>query len=132
MRLFFALLSIALLLAAPAHAEDKEYLYYRDVTIPAFQNMREFFNLPNRPGKYQVTLVSDSVGPLTFRIIRAEEDVEVEIKRHRSYSVGEHEFHMPFDNPEGKYDLIVEMANSNPVASAKVAVIVVEPPVYKP
>lgn len=114
------------------HAEEKEYLYYRDVTIPAFQKMREFFNLPNRKAHYQVTLVSDSIGPLTFRIIRVEDDVEVEIKRHRSYSIGDHEFHLPFDNPEGKYDLIVEMANSNPVTSAKVSVIVVEPPVYTP
>jgi len=124
------LLSLLLLfvLASPATAEEKEYLYYRDVTVPTFQNMREFFNLPNRPGDYQVTLVSDAVGPLTFRIIRAEEEVEKEIKQQRSYSVGDHEFHLPFANPEGKFDLIVEMANSNPVGSAKVSVIVVEQP----
>ncbi len=124
------LLSLLVLLtfASPAQAEDKEYLYYRDVTVPAFQNMREFFNLPNRPGDYQVTLVSDAVGPLTFRILRAEEDVEKEIKQQRSYSVGDHEFHLPFANPEGKFDLIVEMANSNPIGAAKVAVIVVESP----
>ncbi|MCF7822243.1 MAG: hypothetical protein K9M17_07385 [Mariprofundaceae bacterium] len=119
---------LLLTLSTPVQAEEKEYLYYRDVTIPAFQNMREFFNLPNRKGRYHVTLVSDSFGPLTFRIIRAEEDVEQEIKRHRSYSVSEHEFHFPFANPEGKYDLIVEMANSNPAGSAKVSVIVVEQP----
>jgi hypothetical protein len=109
-------------------AEEQDYLYYRDVTIPSFQNLREFFNLPNRPGTYQVTLVSDAIGPLTFRIVRVEEDVETEIKRHRSYRVGDHEFHFPFDNPDGKFDLIVEMANSNPVGAAKVAVIVVEQP----
>ena len=117
---------LLLTLSTPVQAEEKEYLYYRDVTIPAFQNMREFFNLPNRQGHYQVTLVSDSFGPLTFRIMRAEEEVEKEIKRHRSYSISDHEFHFPFANPEGKYDLIVEMANSNPAGSAKVSVIVVE------
>lgn len=120
---------LLLTLSAPVQAaEEKEYLYYRDVTIPAFQNMREFFNLPNRPGNYQLTLVSDSIGPLTFRIIRAEEDVEKEIKRQRSYHISDHEFHFPFANPEGKYDLIVEMANSNPAGSAKISVIVVEQP----
>jgi hypothetical protein len=117
---------LLLTLSTPVQAEEKGYLYYRDVTIPAFQNMREFFNLPNRKGHYQVTLVSDSFGPLTFRIIRAEEEVEQEIKRHRSYSIGDHEFHYPFANPEGKYDLLVEMANSNPAGSAQVSVIVVE------
>lgn len=119
---------LLLTLSTPVQAEEKEYLYYRDVTIPAFQNMREFFNLPDRRGNYQVTLVSDSIGPLTFRIIRAEEDVEKEIKRHRSYSISDHEFHFPFNNKEGKFDLIVEMANSNPAGSAKVSVIVVEQP----
>jgi len=119
---------LLLTIASPAHAEEKEYLYYRDVTIPAFQNMREFFNLPNRKGNYQVSLVSDSIGPLTFRIIRAEEDVEKEIKRHRSYSISDHEFHFPFANANGKFDLIVEMANSNPAGSARVSVIVVENP----
>jgi len=125
-RIILALLLMTL--AAPAQADEPNYLYYRDVTIPAFQNMREFFNLPDHPGEYQVTLVSDSIGPLTFRIIRAEDDVETEIKKTRSYSVGDHEFHLPFANPEGKFDLIVEMANSNPVGSAKVSVIVVEQP----
>lgn len=119
---------LLLTLSAPLQAEEQEYLYYRDITIPAFQNMREFFDLPDRSGNYQVTLVSDSIGPLTFRIIRAEEDVEKEIKRHRSYSIGDHEFHYPFANSEGKFDLIVEMANSNPAGSAKVSVIVVEQP----
>lgn len=119
---------LLLTLSAPAQAEEQEYLYYRDVTIPAFQNMREFFNLPDRRGNYQVTLVSDSIGPLTFRIIRAEEDAEQEIKRHRSYSISDHEFHYPFSNSEGEFDLIVEMANSNPAGSAKVSVIVVEQP----
>ncbi len=117
-----------LVLSAPLQAEEQKYLYFRDITIPAFQNMREFFNLPDRKGNYQVTLVSDSIGPLTFRIIRAEEDIEKEIKRLRSYSIGDHEFHLPFANEEGTFDLIVEMANSNPVSSAKVSVIVVELP----
>ena len=119
---------LLLTLSTSLQAEEKEYLYYRDVTIPAFQNMREFFDLPNRKGKYQVTLVSDSLGPLTFLIKRAEEDAEKEIKRHRSYSISDHEFHLPFANPAGKYDLIVEMSNSNPAGAAKVSVIVVELP----
>ena len=125
-RALACLLLLTLSMPMQAAAEEKEYLYYRDVTMPAFQNMREFFNLPNRKGNYQVTLVSDSFGPLTFRIIRAEEEVEQEIKRQRSYSISDHEFHFPFANPEGKYDLLVEMANSNPAGSAQVSVIVVE------
>jgi len=129
-RIVLALLFMIIVapLSTASAEEQKEYLYFRDVTIPAFQNMREFFNLPNRPGKYEARLLSDSVGPLTFRIIRAEEDVEKEIKRHRSYSIDDHEFHLTFDNPEGKYDLIVEMANSNPISAALVTVIVVEQP----
>lgn len=127
-RIVLSLLFI--IIAAPlatAHAdEQKEYLYFRDVTIPPFQNMREFFNLPNRPGKYEVRLLSDSVGPLTFRIVRAEEEIEKEIDRHRSYNIDDHEFHLAFLNPEGKYDLIVEMANSNPISAALVTIIVVE------
>ena len=129
-RIVLALLFMIIVapLSTASAEEQKEYLYFRDVTIPAFQNMREFFNLPNRPGKYEARLLSDSVGPLTFRIIRAEEDVEKEIKRHRSYSIDDHEFHLAFNNPEGKYDLIVEMANSNPISAALVTVIVVEQP----
>ena len=124
--LLFMMLAIPVSGSVASAAEQKEYLYFRDVTVPAFQNMREFFNLPNRAGKYEVRLLSDSVGPLTFRIVRAEEDVEKEIKRHRSYNIDDHEFHLMFDNPEGKYDLIVEMANSNPISAALVTVIVVE------
>jgi len=123
------LLLLLLSFSSPLAADEiKEYLYFRDITVPAFQNLREFFNLPNRPGEYQVTLVSDAIGPLTFRILQAEEDVETEIKKQRSYRFGEHEFHLPFNNQSGKLDLIVEMANSNPITIAKISVIVVELP----
>lgn len=117
---------ILMLLTFPAHAEDKEYLYYRDVTITAFQNLREFFNLPNRPQNYEITLISDAIGPLTFTVIRVEDDKETILDRSRSYRIGDHNFHIHFKNPEGHYDLIVEMANSNPAGSANVSVIVVE------
>ena len=126
--LLFMLVAIPIPGSSVDAAEQNEYLYFRDVTIPAFQNMREFFNLPNRTGKYEVRLLSDSVGPLTFRLIRAEEDIEKEIKQYRSYNIDDHEFHLSFINPEGKYDLIVEMANSNPISAALVTVIVVEQP----
>jgi hypothetical protein len=130
MRLITLLLS--LLLASQAYAagndSNNEYLYYRDLNVPAYQSLREFFDLPNRPGKYQITLISDSLGPLTFRIIRAQEDHETVLENRRSYRLKDHEFHMYYDNPQGKYDLIVEIANSNPTGSAKVSVIVTEPP----
>jgi len=122
---------IAMLIASPVWAagnDNNEYLYYRDLNVPAYQNLREFFDLPNRPGNYQITLISDALGPLTFRIIRAQEDHETVLENHRSYQLKDHEFHMNYPNPEGKFDLIVEIANSNPTGSAKVSVIVTEPP----
>ncbi|MDX8395370.1 MAG: hypothetical protein R8K22_03040 [Mariprofundaceae bacterium] len=112
----------------PAFAEEQEYLYYRDINVPPYQKLREFFDLPNRPGNYEVTLVSDAVGPLTFHLIRVEEEKETTINKHRSYSLKDHEFHVPFTNRNGKYDLIVEMANSNPASKAKVSVFVIEQP----
>ena len=120
----------ALLFAGTAMADDmhKDYLYFRDANIPPFQKSREFFDMPDRPGYYGITLISDDVGPLTFRILQVEDDVEKLINQHRSYSLENHEFHMNFENPEGKYDLIVEIANSNPLSRASVSVIVVEEP----
>ncbi|MFQ5581704.1 MAG: hypothetical protein ACE5F3_03635 [Mariprofundaceae bacterium] len=111
-----------------ALAEDKEYLYFRDVNVSAYQNMRELFDLPNRPGNYEITLVSDSIGPLTFSVFRVHEDEETLIKRTRSFHLRDHEFQFPFPNRQGAYDLIVEIANSNPAGRAKVSVIVVELP----
>ncbi len=112
-----------------AGAQDgNEYLYQRDVRVPAFQTLREFFDMPNRPGKYQVTLVSDSIGPLTFRIIRVHGDREHTLKQSRSYHVRSHEFQSVFNNPRGVNDLIVEISNSNPAADASVTVYVVELP----
>lgn len=125
----FALLLVLCFTAIPAQAEDKSnYLYYRDVTISPYQNLREFFDLPDRPGHYGITLVSDAIGPLTFKIVRVEDDHEQSLTSHRSYSFKDHEFHVPFANDDGKYDLIVEMANSNPASKAKISVIVVEEP----
>lgn len=131
--LSFVLLLCCLLLplgslAAESQAggPDQNYLYYRDANVPPFQKSREFFDMPNRPGRYGITLVSYDTGPLTFQILRVEEEIEKIINIHRSYDLNDHEFHMVFDNPDGKFDLIVEIANSNPVSRAKVSVIVVE------
>jgi hypothetical protein len=57
-----------------------------------------------------------------------DDDIEALIRQHRSYSLKNHEFNMRFVNPKGKYDLIVEIANSNPLSRASVSVIVVEEP----
>ena len=129
-RLIFVSLIWALLFADTAVAGDphKDYLYFRDAHVPPFQKSREFFDMPDRPGQYGISLVSDDIGPLTFRILRVEDDVEVLIKHHRSYSLKDHEFNMRFENPKGKYDLIVEIANSNPLSRSSVSVIVVEEP----
>jgi len=123
-----SLLVVLFCLALPAQAADKDYLYYRDANVPLFQESREFFDMPNRPGQYEVTLVSESVGPLTFRIVRVHDEKETTLAQSRSYAVGNHEFHGRFDNPHGADDLIVEIANSNPVSIARVSVIVVELP----
>jgi len=109
-------------------AEQEDYLYFRDVSISPYQNLREFFDMPNRAGSYQITLVSDSVGPLTFTISRVEGDLETQVKQIRSYAVGDHEFHYAFDNPTGEDDLLVEIANSNPILGVNLSVIVVELP----
>ncbi|MDX8411013.1 MAG: hypothetical protein R8K46_03945 [Mariprofundaceae bacterium] len=122
------LLALLLLVSANAMAADDDYLYYRDVNIPPFQTLREFFDLPERSGKYEVTLVSDDVGPLTFSTVKVREEHESLIKRSRSFKIGRHEFQAAFPNPGGKYDLIVTITNSNPTAKAKVSVYVVELP----
>jgi len=107
---------------------DQDYLYYRDATVPPFQKSREFFDMPDRPGSYEVTMISENIGPLTFRVARVTGEQERTIAQQRSYDVGSHEFQTRFDNPSGSDDLIVEISNSNPVGAAKVAVIVVESP----
>lgn len=106
----------------------KEYLYYRDVNVPPFQTLREFFDLPDRSGTYEITLVSESAGPLTFRILRVEGEKEQVVVQKRSYRIGDHHYQAQLANPHGKYDLIVELANSNPAVSAKISVYVVELP----
>jgi len=122
------LVTLLLLVAGNAVAADKDYLYYRDVNIPPFQTLREFFDLPDRSGKYEVTLLSEDVGPLTFGTIKVRDEQESIIKRSRSFKIGRHEFQAAFPNPGGKYDLIVAITNSNPTAKAKVSVYVVELP----
>ena len=126
--LMAGMLSVTWAMHAGAFEFDKDYLYYRDANVPPFQKSREFFDMPNRPGSYEVTLVSDSLGPLTFRIVRVRDEQETTLVQQRSYSVGNHEFEAQFENPSGDDDLIVEIANSNPVAAAKVSVFVVELP----
>jgi len=128
-RLAFRLALLLCLLYQPSSAEaEQDYLYQRDVTVPAYQTLREFFDMPNRPGHYEVTLVSDAIGPLTFRVIRVRGDHETTVGHKRSYRVGSHEFQQGFDNPKGEDDLMVVIANSNPAAKAKVSVFVVELP----
>lgn len=123
------LFALACCLSLTVHAEEShDYLYYRDVNVGPYQNLREFFDMPNRPVHYQVTLVSDSIGPLTFDVRRVLDEKEIQIQKTRSYAIGDHEFHVQFENAKGKDDLIVEIANSNPIFSAKVSVIVVELP----
>ncbi|MDQ6982520.1 MAG: hypothetical protein Q9M08_05910 [Mariprofundus sp.] len=109
---------------------DKEYLYSRDAIVPPFQKSREFFDMPNRPGNYEVIMVSENVGPLTFRMVRARGEQEKTLVQRRSYRAGNHEFEAYFNNLSGNDDLIVEIANSNPVASATVSVFVVEVPAH--
>ncbi len=112
--------------SASAIEIDKDYLYYRDANVPPFQESREFFDMPNRPGRYEVTMVSESIGPLTFRLVRVTGERETTVVQQRSYRAGNHEFQASFDNLSGKDDLIVEIANSNPVVAATVSVVVVE------
>lgn len=128
MNIIRALFVIFLLAPQAGMAGEQEYLYYRDVNVPSFQTLREFFDLPDRPGKYEVTLVSDAMGPLTFHVLRVHEEAETTLKRTRSYKVRDHEFHLPFSNPAGRYDLIIAISNTNPAAKAKVSVIIVELP----
>ncbi|MDQ6994044.1 MAG: hypothetical protein Q9M18_00430 [Mariprofundaceae bacterium] len=127
MRTFCCLL--AFFLSFTVHAEEqKDYLYFRDVNVAPYQNLREFFDMPDRSGHYQVTLVSDSIGPLTFDVRRVKGEKETPLLKTRSYAIGDHEFHAVFKNQAGNDDLLVEIANSNPVFRAKVSVIVVELP----
>ena len=120
------LLAVAFILPASGFEFDKDYLYYRDANVPPFQKSREFFDMPNHPGMYEITMVSESIGPLTFRMVRVHGDRERTVVQRRSYDVGNHEFQARFENASGQDDLIVEIANSNPALTAKVSVFVVE------
>ena len=126
------LVSILLLggwaLDAGAFELDKDYLYSRDANVPPFQKSREFFDMPDRLGSYEVIMISENIGPLTFRMVRVHGEQEKTLVQRRSYSAGNHEFEARFDNPSGNDDLIVEIANSNPVTAATVSVFVIEIP----
>jgi len=126
MAVLFVGIVLAWLPGAMAAGNQQEYVYYRDVKVPPFQKLHEFFDMPDRPGHYEVTMVSDSIGPLTFHVIRVHDEKERSVVQRRSYKVGNHEFHAAFENMAGTDDLIVEVANSNPAAVAKVSVFVVE------
>ena len=133
-RLAWSLLLLALWTPACAQAAgtqpapEHRYLYHRAFVVPPFQSLREFFDLPEHPGSYEVTLVSEAVGPLTFKVMRVRGEREFTLKQYRSYHIHAHEFHLNFDNADGQADLMVEIANSNPAAGAKVTVIVVQLP----
>ena len=115
--------------SAPAQAEEQQdFLYYRDVLVPPYQSLREFFDMPERPGHYEVNFVSESLGPLTFKVVRVHEELETVIREARSYRIGSHEFRVAFDNTKGVDDLRVEVSNSNPLVVAKISVIIVEVP----
>lgn len=117
-----------LLMSDTSGASQQDYLYQRDVTVPAYQTLREFFDMPNRPGNYEVTLLSDGIGPLTFRVTRVRDEHEQLLGSKRSYRVGTHDFQQRFNNPQGEDDLMVEISNSNPAAKARVSLFVVELP----
>lgn len=122
-------MALMVVMSLPAYAgAAQDYLYQRDVTVPAYQTLREFFDMPNRPGNYEVTLLSEGIGPLTFRVTRVRGEHESLIGSKRSYRVGAHDFQQRFNNPEGEDDLMVEISNSNPAATARVTMFVVELP----
>lgn len=125
----FALVLLLLGNIAFAHAKEKdaEYLYFRESSIAPYQNMREFFDMPNRPGTYEVTLLSDAMSPLTFHLIRSHDGEDGKtLKKKRSFHLGDHNFHYYFTNPKGEDDLVVEVANSNPTMKANVSIVVTE------
>jgi len=125
----FTLLLIIFVLGvteASATEEKNDYLYYREITIAPYQNMREFFDLPDHAGVYDVTLLSQAMTPLTFHLIRLHGDEEKSLKKKRSYHLGNHRFEYRMNNPKGDLDLAVEVANSNPTMKVKVTIVVVE------
>jgi len=124
-QLIYALL---LTLMLPLAASAQDYLYQRDVIVPPYQTLREFFDMPDRPGHYEVTLISDAIGPLTFRVIRIHGDHEETLGKKRSFHIGSHSFQQAFNNVHGEDDVMVELSNSNPAAAARVTVFVVELP----
>jgi len=121
------LLSTLVISVAESSAEEeKDYLYYREITIAPYQNMREFFDLPDRPGVYDVTLLSQAMTPLTFHLIRLHGEEEKSVKKNRSFRLGNHRFEYRMNNPKGDLDLAVEVANSNPTMKVQVSIVVVE------
>jgi len=130
-RLMYAALAIVvvlIMLPLPHTASAQDYIYQRDVIVPPYQTLREFFDMPDRPGHYEVTLISDAIGPLTFRVIRINDEHEKTLGNKRSFHIGSHSFQQAFNNPHGEDDVMVELSNSNPAAKARVTVLVVELP----
>jgi len=125
-RFLFLLPMLLFVLCMSIPVSAQEYIYQRDVKVPAYQTLREFFDMPNRAGNYEVMLLSEAIGPLTFKVVRVRGDHESTLRRERSYKVGSHSFQLNFDNPNGEDDILVEIANSNPAAAARVSVFVVE------
>jgi len=114
-----------LLLPVLALAGDK-FVYQREIKVPPFQRVHEVFELPARPAKYDVAMLSDSLGPLTFRVLQLSGSGERELLNKRSLKLSNHQIYTSFYNPGGEYKLVVEIANSNPASIAHVTVIVGE------
>ncbi|MDQ6976176.1 MAG: hypothetical protein Q9M22_06410 [Mariprofundaceae bacterium] len=111
-----------------AKEKKNEYLYFKTMVIAPYQNMREFFDMPDRSGRYEVSLLSDAMTPLTMHIVRMLGEEEKTINKQRSFHLGDHRLQYHFNNPKGIYDLAVEVANSNPTMKITVSIIVVELP----
>ena len=124
--LFSGPLFLMLIPQAMAAGNDKEYLYFRDVTIAPYQNMREFFDLPDRQGRYEIHVISEAMAPLTLKLIRLQGEKESVFVTKRSFHLGDHQFKFHFSNPTGKDDLAIEVANSNPTMAAKASMIIIE------
>ncbi len=117
---------VMLMPQAMAAGSDKEYLYFRDVTIAPYQNMREFFDLPDRRGRYEIHVISEAMAPLTLKLIRLRGEEESVFVTKRSFHLGDHQFKFHFSNPTGKDDLAIEVANSNPTMAARASMIIIE------
>ncbi len=106
--------------------EERGYLYFREITIAPYQNMREFFDLPDHPGHYDIQVLSEAMTPLTVHVIRLRDEQETIFARKRSFHLGNHRFQFHFTNDRGSDDLAIEVANSNPTRKVTVSMIIIE------